>query len=1542
MRLSILGRVCQTLWMRRTKFSRSVVAVIFISTGLIPISASSAEAAELTYPEFKLSNTAPAYEDPELKYRYELDRSSLVPSQPMSVMLSTIQNSGLQPSETKTSPTTLIVKISSAIGDPSGKVPNFSLEAQQQFELKTKKISEKFGAIRVNNITLFKGKSYVLQRWDFSNSKDLSVAKVGLQKENGILGFQQDIIVQIQKTPNEPEFSKLWGIMNIKAPAAWDRATGSKNVVVAVIDTGIALNHPDLKNNIWKNIREIANDGLDNDNNGYIDDVNGWDYVDDDPNPNDDIPTPYPGSQGHGTHVAGTIAAEGNNNIGVVGVNWNASLMALRICGLYGCYLSDFWAALVYAYNNGAQVANASFGGQYAPQQFEEDVIKSVSLPGDSPLQKGVLLVAAAGNAASNNDRINFCPACYQLPNVVSVAATRNSNDNLAGFSNYGSKKVSLAAPGESIYSTLVPGAFSQSLYYGYLSGTSMAAPHVAGAAALFQSQFSNWKPSEIKKALIKSSRRTASLATKVLSGGVIDVQSLLNISTVPKPIVVVDLKGTGKGKITVMGVDCYDHCVVEVPVSTNITIAATASTGSKFLQWKDDCTGTSSSCNLSQTEAGLYITGYFSGPPLVSHSQDILKSSASTPVSNADTYQYWDNFVSTSLSEDRSTRARAIFRFPSGGWCYFAGSDTGGITVQNENSGIESKKWTAPYIGTSEPIGRYSNCLGYGNKLQQTPDGKYVATTLPHFIFPRDWEDDSSWYYGCGNYLYKNTLAGGWSEGVWIGPSSTVDCFRDVIKTKTSWQGTWNWIDPYLSEDHTKLFVSNVTKIQVITLEEDQIIRRTDVTLPIGCQNWGKIKSNKDATKLFVPTRGCVDNAKVLIYEDKSAGWTLSTRIMNQSISGYSVVSATISSNGSFYAISTYDNTFLYELTQGAWKLVRELNKSGRYYSGTTCKFISLDNSRLICSNKYVDVGNNSQQGVLLVYDRVSESWTQPPDLTLLWDTNGMPYENMELQSASNDGTKIDATISGMGIGSGDFAENFMGITFTLIKTKPTNISPPTVQGNTAVGSKLITSDGQWDASPAPTMSYEWLSCVSPTSTLSAGCTAIPNEFRADYTVQMSVIGRYIKAKVTAKNSGGVESATSISANPIGQIPIPSKNLAISGLQKVGSTVSITIPVWSGLPQPSYTYQWVRCVAPISDQLDRVPNDCENILNAKGISYIQTSSDSGKFVTIVVNGSNIHGSVLSTAIMKKSVESSPVMILAPTTSGDAKVGQILTLKGGTWQGNPKPTVQYSWSVCVDSTNVNGCKSIAGANQSSYKVSQGDAGKFIRVSETAKNIVGTEIGYSQPTAVVTLPPTGNGTLKVTGLPQVGRVLSSSDSLRWQGFPAPSITNAWYKCLTPIKSQTTNLPAGCSLISNAISPTYNLVESDSGSYISAARIASSVSGRTEIISSSTISSISMAPKNLGLPVISGSNKLKQVIAVKEGVWKGFPAPTLSYQWVACLSSSDDKNCSPIEGATKKTLLLTPSLVGKYIKVIERGINTQGNSTVFSVSTGQISR
>ncbi len=299
--------------------------------------------------------------------------------------------------------------------------------------------------------------------------------------------------------PNDPEYDRQWYLeqtsdQDIDAEAAWDETTGSNDIVVAVIDTGIDLNHPDLVNNIWINPGEVADNGIDDDANGYVDDVNGWDFVNADNNP-----SAQPSSLVfthdyviHGTHVAGTIGAEPNNGIGGTGVNWNVSIMPLKIFNDDGeSQTSEVAEAVAYAVANGADVINMSYGGSGRSQTEQASM--------EDAFAAGVVLVAAAGNDATDLNTDPFYPACFD--NVIGVGATDDS-DVIAYFSNYGDDCVDVAAPGQEIYNTFYyddTGTYpSLDDEYGYMSGTSMATPVVSGIAALALSIDPNLTPTEV------------------------------------------------------------------------------------------------------------------------------------------------------------------------------------------------------------------------------------------------------------------------------------------------------------------------------------------------------------------------------------------------------------------------------------------------------------------------------------------------------------------------------------------------------------------------------------------------------------------------------------------------------------------------------------------------------------------------------------------------------------------------------------------------------------------------------------------------------------------------------------------------------------------------------------------------------------------------------------------------------------------------------------------------------------------------------------
>ncbi len=259
---------------------------------------------------------------------------------------------------------------------------------------------------------------------------------------------------RLQRLPNDPKYSKLWGMAKINAAQAWERSVGSSNVVLAVIDTGIDYGHEDLAANMWRNPGETPGNGIDDDNNGFIDDVFGYDFAGDRSGNNDSDPMDI---DRHGTHVAGIMAAVGDNGTGVCGISWNVRVMALK--GFrpdLHIYDSDCIEAIEYAVmmkrDHGVNIVaiNASFGGG-GEDQLQKDAIAEAGA-------NGIAFVCAAGNEGADNDATPFYPAGYDLPSIIAVAAT-DEDDQLASFSNYGANSVDLAAPGAGILSTVPTGS---------------------------------------------------------------------------------------------------------------------------------------------------------------------------------------------------------------------------------------------------------------------------------------------------------------------------------------------------------------------------------------------------------------------------------------------------------------------------------------------------------------------------------------------------------------------------------------------------------------------------------------------------------------------------------------------------------------------------------------------------------------------------------------------------------------------------------------------------------------------------------------------------------------------------------------------------------------------------------------------------------------------------------------------------------------------------------------------------------------------------
>ena len=349
------------------------------------------------------------------------------------------------------------------------------------------------------------------------------------------------IVFTTANMPNDNRFNQLWGMHNtgqgygdadadIDAPEAWDVTTGSRTVKVAVIDTGVDYNHPDLAANMWINPNEIAGDGIDNDGNGFIDDVRGWDFYNDE---NDPIDT-----HGHGTHCSGTIGGIGNNGIGVAGVNWEVTIVPIRFLGPTGGNTSDAIDSVNYATRIGVNLSSNSWGGG----GYSELLKSAIAAAGEA----NQLFVAAAGNDRFDNDSWPQYPASYSFEdgedNIISVAST-NANDQLSSFSNYGATSVDIAAPGSEILSSTPANTYST------YSGTSMATPHVAGALALYASLIPDASFQDLKAQLLASTDAISALEGKCLSGGRLNVYNL--IFRLNNPFVQVDSIGLSSDQRT-------------------------------------------------------------------------------------------------------------------------------------------------------------------------------------------------------------------------------------------------------------------------------------------------------------------------------------------------------------------------------------------------------------------------------------------------------------------------------------------------------------------------------------------------------------------------------------------------------------------------------------------------------------------------------------------------------------------------------------------------------------------------------------------------------------------------------------------------------------------------------------------------------------------------------------------------------------------------------------------------------------------------------
>lgn len=460
----------------------------------------------------------------------------------------------------------LLVRVKPGVSslDQQATLQSAGLKVRRQFKLVSR--------AQVLELTAPDPKASVAQR-----AESLALRIEALRRSGRYEYVEPDYIYRLALQPNDSRFQDgtLWGLRNdggsggvagadINAEQAWDITTGSTNVIVAVVDTGVRYTHQDLAAQMWRNPGESGSgkesNGIDDDNNGYVDDVFGINVVADNGNPMD--------THGHGTHVSGTIGAAANNGAPHVGVAWNVRIMAIKIFQPFAG-ASAVVEGLEYAVANGAKISNHSWGGG----GFSQTLYDGLAAARDA----GHLIVAAAGNNGTDSDILPFYPAAYDLDNIVSVAALTRA-DRLANFSCYGLTTVDLGAPGVEIFSSTAGSDFEYQVY----QGTSMAAPHVTGVAALMLARFPQASYLELRDGLLDSVVPISALSGKCVTGGRLNAYQAL--SAAPDNILEISVSPASGSVVLAPSIQPISVRVADRFGITNATVTAAVTNNGSFL----------------------------------------------------------------------------------------------------------------------------------------------------------------------------------------------------------------------------------------------------------------------------------------------------------------------------------------------------------------------------------------------------------------------------------------------------------------------------------------------------------------------------------------------------------------------------------------------------------------------------------------------------------------------------------------------------------------------------------------------------------------------------------------------------------------------------------------------------------------------------------------------------------------------------------------------------------------------------------------------
>jgi subtilisin family serine protease/fibronectin type 3 domain-containing protein len=1352
---------------------------------------------------------------------------------------------------------------------------------------------------------------------------------------------EPDYLMTASATPNDPSFPLQWGSSNTgqsiptqgadekvgepapgtpgaddRALAAWGVSTGSRSIVIGEADTGIDYNHPDLAANIWSNPGGIG---------GCAAGTHGYNVVASTCNPMDDDTT----YGGHGTHVAGIMGAVGNNGAGVAGMNWQTTILPVKwldstasgsTSGLISA-LQWFVAAKQAGVNVRVVNDSATFYGTAYSQALSEEI--------DVLGANNILFVTAAGNTGNNNDELSVrrYPCGYDRPNEICVTAT-DHNDQLPSWANYGPHTVDLAAPGASIYSTLRNGT------YGYLTGGSMASPQVAGAAALILSVSPSLSATELKSDILTHVDPLPSLAGKVITGGRLNVCKALPGCREPARESTFGKSTVGASTDSGMYANYKIVHAATLPVAGSVTklsvyaVPGVNSPSPQTLKAVIYADSEGSPGALVATGSEVTYTGSTNGSgwftlPLASP----VKLSAGN---------YWIGFITGATTEGMGYTYDSVANSRAYNENSYAGGPTNpfGPATKDSHDASLYATYTTGETG-SVPVNTGAPSISGSAKYGQTLTAGTGSWTESPTSYGYRWQRCDTTGANCA------PIEGASASTYPVGAADVGHTLRVTVTASNSSGPS-----------------APASSLQTAVVEQASA---TFGKTSVGASSDSYAANRKRVSRYALPVAGKVNKLSMYLAPAKTSGQQVLEGLIYADSSG---------SPGALLATTT-PLTFKSTNTAGWYDLpfaTAPALTSGNYWIGvitggtanvTGFRFDKVTGTRDYNGNTYTTGPSNpfgsfttdSEQASIYATYTTGESgsvpantglptisgvaktgqtlssstgsWTESPtSYTYRWqrcDTTGAncaPIEGATATTYTLTSTDIGSTLRVAVTASNSAGTSTPASSAQTAEVKPgfapTNTAAPTITGTPKSGQTLTDGTGSWTEA-ATGYTYQWQRC----DTTGANCAVIESATEPTYTVKSADIGSTLRVTVTASNSAGASapaSSTQTAEVKPGFAPTNTAAPTITGTAKTGQTLTASTGSWTEVPT-SYTYQWQRC--------DTTGASCGPIEGASAPTYTVKLADLGSTFRVTVTASNSAGTAApATSVQTAEVTagSAPLNTAAPTITGTAKVGQMLTASTGTWTESPT-SYAYQWQRCDTTGTI--CLPIENATARTYTVSSADIGSTLLVAVSASNANGPSApASSTQTAEVKAgsAPTNTAAPTITGTAKTGQTLSASTG-SWTGSPT-SYAYQWQGCDTT--------GANCAPIEGATATTYTIRSTDIGSTLRVAVSASNSAGASPPASSAQTAEVKpgFAPTNTAAPTITGSAKTGQTLSASTGLWTESPTG-YTYQWQRC--DSTGANCAPIEGATAAKYTVKSADIGSTLRVAVSASNSAGTST-----------